>query len=414
MHWSSQRRSTIAVSPEEPLRPGRFRQAGDERHDRSVKRLPFALSLVLLGARAWLGWRSWRAYRRLPAVTLDPPEQPVPVQGHVPFVSIVVPARNGAATLPRLLASLIAQEYPRFEVIVVDDASTDGTGAVAEAHGARVVRVEKVPRGWAGQPYACATGAAAAQGDWVLFTDAATEHDPGALRAAVAHALMEDLESLSQLTRQECRTPWEKLLLPYAASHIFAGVDADTVNDSARPELLSNGGYLLIRREAYDRAGRHAAVRASLVEDAALARVLREKGIRHRTARGEALVSVRTDAGPRAVLTGLGQEFARFVLRDRRRGALVLASLLLAGLPASGLLHVLSPWHIAGRRRDAVLALPHYAVSVAVLVPWQRRFGTAPAYALVQPLTAVLFQAVSLAGVLGALREWQRRPGRAS
>lgn len=359
-----------------------------------------------LAAQAWLGWRSSRAWTGLAVVPSAPP--PSPLGGHPPSLSVIVPARDEAATLPMLLPSLLAQAYPGLELIVVDDDSTDDTATVAAALGARVVAAGPLPPGWAGKPRACVIGATAARGEWLLFTDADTRHAPDSLIAAIAYAAGHDLESLSLLPAQVCVTPWEKLLLPYAYAHLFAGIDAAAIHDPARDTALLNGQYLLIRRDAYQRAGTHAAVRDSIVEDVAFGRILKQRGIRHQTARGQQLVAVRMYTGLGAIIAGFSKNSVRFAAQEPRRGVAVVLSTLLAAAPLFRLLSLL-----VRRQRpsgeDLAGILGGYAVAVAALVPWQRRFSTASGWALAQPLTAALFQTISLGGIWSASVRGQTR-----
>ena len=352
-------------------------------------------------AQAWLGRRSQRAYTGLPSVSLARASQSSP--GEQPLISVIVPARDEAANLRRLLPSLFAQEYPRFEVLVVNDESTDATAAVAAEHGARVIDAGPLPAGWVGKPHACTTGALAARGEWLLFCDADTWHAPGALQAAISQVRQHGLESLSLFPGQVCRTPWEQMLLPFAYQHFFAGVDARAVNDPRRPQSLLNGQYLLIHRDAYARAGGHTSVRDSVVEDVALGRVLTRSGVRHQMARGEALVQVQMYNGLGAIVAGFSKNSFRFLLDEPRRGALVFASTVLAIGPAVRLAAALLR---PGRRSAAALlsVVPAYAVAVCALLPWQRRFGARLLYAVAQPLTAILFQVIALAGIWSTLR----------
>jgi chlorobactene glucosyltransferase len=203
-----------------------------------------------------------------------------------------------------------------------------------------------------------------------------------------------------------CQTFWERLLLPFAYQHFFAGVSAGAVNDPRRAESLLNGQFLLIRRGAYERVGGHAAVRASIVEDVALGRALKRAGVRHQFARGEELFSVRMYTGLGAIVAGFAKNSVRFLTDSPRRGAIVLLSTLLATAPAYRLLAV------AVRRRGWASFRPALAtaiVAAATLAPWQRRFGVPPAYALAQPLAAVAFQAISLAGLWSMLGSGRTR-----
>jgi cellulose synthase/poly-beta-1,6-N-acetylglucosamine synthase-like glycosyltransferase len=308
--------------------------------------------------------------------------------------------------LPRLLPSLLRQDHGNLGLLVVDDGSTDRTAAVARSLGVRVLPAGPLPAGWVGKPYACAVGAGAAAGEWLLFCDADTELESWCVRSALAHALRHNLDSLSLFPRMRCETLWEQMLLPYAYQHFFAGVDATAVNDAGRREALLNGQFLLIKRQTYERVGGHAAVRASIVEDVALARVLKRAEVRHQMARGEQLVSVRMYAGLGAVMAGFAKNSVRFLTEDPRRGALALLSTLLAAAPA---FHLLATIVRRPRALPLMRAGAAYGIAVAALVPWQRRFGAPARLALAQPVTALLFQAIALAGLWSAARRGQTR-----
>ena len=362
------------------------------------------LAVVAVLLQAWLGVRSSRAYAALPRVRSH--RGPLEGAAAMPLVSVIVPARNEERTLPRLLPSLLRQDYAATELIVVDDGSTDGTAAVARSLGVRVLPAGPLPPGWVGKPHACAVGAAAAGGEWLLFCDADTEYRPECVRSALVHALRHRLESLSLFPRMRCETVWERLLLPFAYQHFFAGVDVGAVNDPDRAEALLNGQFLLIGRGAYERVGGHAAVRASIVEDVALSRALKRAGVRHQLARGDWLFSVRMYTGLGAIVAGFAKNSVRFLADSPRRGAIVLLSTLLATAPAYQLVAA----GVRRRGREAVLpALAALMVAAATLAPWQRRFGVSPALALAQPVAAALFQVISLAGLWSALGRGRTR-----
>jgi chlorobactene glucosyltransferase len=362
----------------------------------------WVLALVPL-AQAWFASRSARSYRRLPVLG----DAYLPGTD-LPSVSIIVPARNEAHNLPALLLSLRALCYPVYECIVVDDGSEDGTALAATSSGARVVTAGPLPEGWAGKPHACYQGASAAHHQWLLFTDADTVHQPDSLARVMSLAVTEGLDALSLLCGQRCESFWERLLLPYAYRQFFAGVDARAVNDPARRETLANGQYILIRRDAYERIGGHAPVRGSIVEDVALAGVFQRAGIRYRLLRGEAAVQVRMYRNLREIRHGFAKNSSRFLADNPKRGVQVLASTLCdGGAPALLALGLLS------RRRTPVLAgVLSWLVAAAGLRRWIRWFGVPTRYALLQPLTAVAFQLISLLGIT-ALRpggtEWKGR-----
>src|SRR5438309_276650 len=137
-------------------------------------------------------------------------ETPVPDSGR-PTVSVIVPARNEEASLRVCLESLSAQRDIHFEIIVVDDGSTDRTRAIAESFpGIRVIEPGPLPPGWTGKNNAVTAGARQAQGRWLLFTDADTVHKPGSLARAVAESEQHHVDLLSYSPEQEVRGFWEK------------------------------------------------------------------------------------------------------------------------------------------------------------------------------------------------------------
>lgn len=209
----------------------------------------------------------------------------------LPFVSIIVPARNEEAVLDRLLRSLQALDYPRFEVIVVDDCSTDRTASIAAAYaGVRLIRGEERPAGWNGKQWACTQGARAAQGTYLLFTDADTVHKPDGLRAAITSMKNQSADGLSTLPEHECPDLWEKLCGPFHVILLAA------TNPYGRPrvgQVYAIGQYLLFERGFYEKLGGHACVKDSWVEDIPLAHALLKAGGRWHVYRGEALFSVR-------------------------------------------------------------------------------------------------------------------------
>jgi glycosyltransferase involved in cell wall biosynthesis len=193
-----------------------------------------------------------------------------------PTVSVIVPARNEEACLRTCLQSLKVQAGIGFEIIVVDDGSTDRTRAIAESFpGVRVIDAAPLPVGWSGKTNAMLTGARAARGEWLLFTDADTVHLPGSLACAVAEAKQRGAALLSYSPEQEVHGFWEKSIMPVIFAELAATYRPSEVSNPASPAAAANGQYLLILREAYDAVGGHEAIASSLLEDVALARAVK-------------------------------------------------------------------------------------------------------------------------------------------
>jgi len=207
-----------------------------------------------------------------------------------PFVSVIVPARNEETNIGLCVESLLASDYPRFEVIVVDDRSLDGTveavqvaagGAGGGGGGAvKLVRGAPLPEGWFGKPWACWQGAGEARGDLLLFTDADTRHAPDLLRRSVTALDEEEADVLTLVGRQGMETFWERLLQPQfflllAARYPRVGIPKKV---HQWKNAIANGQFILIRLEAYRGSGGHEAVAGEVVEDLRLAQLFVRDG----------------------------------------------------------------------------------------------------------------------------------------
>jgi glycosyltransferase involved in cell wall biosynthesis len=192
---------------------------------------------------------------------------------------VIVPARNEEACLGACLESLAAQTGVNSEIILVNDASTDQTRAIAQSFASvRVVDAAPPPPDWTGKNNAMAAGAKFARGEWLLFTDADTVHKPGSLAHAVAEAQQRGAALLSYSPEQEVNGFWEKAVMPVIFAELAATYQPAQVSDPRSPAAAANGQYILVSREAYDAIGGHGAVRSSLLEDVALARVVKASG----------------------------------------------------------------------------------------------------------------------------------------
>ncbi|MGA7686806.1 MAG: glycosyltransferase [Terriglobales bacterium] len=208
---------------------------------------------------------------------------PEPSGSANPEVSIIVPARNEEANLGDCLRSLASQTGVSYEVVVVDDGSTDRTRTIAESfEGVRVIEAPPLPPGWTGKNNAVVAGAAAARGSWLLFTDADTVHVAGSLARAMAEAQEHGVDMLSYSPEQIAVTFWEMAVLPVVFAELAREYPPRVVSDAASPIAAANGQYILIRREAYEAVGGHRAIAESLLEDVALARAVKGAGLKIR------------------------------------------------------------------------------------------------------------------------------------
>jgi glycosyltransferase involved in cell wall biosynthesis len=196
-----------------------------------------------------------------------------------PQISVIVPARNEEASLADCLQSLVSQTGVPFEIIVVDDHSTDRTREIAESFaGVRIIEAGPLPQGWTGKNNAVTAGAKAAHGAWLLFTDADTVHLPGSLAAALKEAQDNGAELLSYSPEQIAVTFWEMATLPVVFAELARQYSPSKVSNPSSPIAAANGQYILIRHATYDAVGGHAAIAEDILEDVALARAVKSSG----------------------------------------------------------------------------------------------------------------------------------------
>jgi len=196
-----------------------------------------------------------------------------------PQVSIIIPARNEEVCLGDCLTSLVAQTGVVFEIIVVDDDSTDRTRTIAESFGGvRVISPGPLPSGWTGKNHAVVAGSKEARGEWLLFTDADTVHLPGSLARALAETKENRAELLSYSPEQIVVTFAEKAVMPVIFAELASQYPPEKVRDQSSGVVAANGQYILVRRDEYESVGGHAAVADRILEDVALARAFRSAG----------------------------------------------------------------------------------------------------------------------------------------
>jgi len=197
-------------------------------------------------------------------------------------VSVIIPARDEEQNLEPMVRSITAQKGVG-EIIVVDDQSSDGTGRIlarlaAEIPAVQAIRIEALPQGWIGKNYALHLGAKRATGEWLLFTDADTRHQPGSLVAMVERAKKEDADLLSLSPGQEVRTWWERSVIPLIYVEAAKLYPYEDVTRPDSKDAAANGQYILIRRDVYERVGGHETLRSEVLEDVELARRVKAAG----------------------------------------------------------------------------------------------------------------------------------------
>lgn len=314
------------------------------------------------------------------------------------MVSIIVPARNEERVLPRLLASLQAQSYPNYEVIVVDDCSSDQTAAIATAAGVVLVSGAARPAGWNGKQWACWQGAELAKGDWLLFTDADTWHSEDALTRIMAFVQGGRYAVASALPYHEGQGLWEKLLGPFHL--MLLAVTAPYARATPRRKFAI-GQYLVFSRTAYRVLDGHRGVRDSLVEDLPLARLALMRGLRYGLYTAQPLFSVRMYASLREFVQGWRRNF-RAGFSDSPWSAPFEVAMMIAALTGG--------WHAFAAWLPASIAI----VTIAFMVWRQRALGRfSPLGPVFFPFSVAIFSWITLLAMIDRIgRRPQKWKGR--
>jgi len=225
-----------------------------------------------------------------------------------PLVSVIIPARDEARIIERTVRAFLAQDYPNLEIIVVNDRSADATGEILRTiddERLRVIDGIEPPAGWLGKPWALHQGSGLARGELLLFVDADVVYAPAAIRAAVAHRELRGPVLLSLLPYFEMRGFGENAAMPMMAMTCFTFLPTWISNRTRFAALAIGGGTgNMIVREVYQAIGGHEALKDAVVDDVALARLVRHSGEATETVRADDLVSLRMYHGLAEVVEG--------------------------------------------------------------------------------------------------------------
>lgn len=222
----------------------------------------------------------------------------VPPLPSMPFVSICVAARNEERDLRACLTSLLNQDYPEYEVIVVDDNSTDSTPHIIQSlkeqypH-LKTIQGEPLPEGWYGKPFALHQASGQAKGTLLLFTDADPVFEPHALASAVQFMQMRRVDLLTLMPRAVFGSFWERAAQPIVFGLIAGLTRFGRANNPEDAHAMGFGAFILMKRDLYRKIGGHEAVRQRILEDITLTKVAKESGAKIFVADGKRLFSIR-------------------------------------------------------------------------------------------------------------------------
>lgn len=255
------------------------------------------------------GWDNTRYIQKLPPVD--------PHRNRWPFVSVCIPARNEEQRIRPCIETLLVQDYPRYEVLVLDDQSTDGTAPLLRGYARRnrklkLLHGKPLPAEWVGKPWACHQISMKAKGDWVFFTDADTWHSPDMLKKSVQAAEAGKADLLACLTRQETGTWMEKWVIPVMVYCLIAFMPVRLILEPGSwfSRFAGGGGqFLFFRRGAYEAIGGHLSVKNEIVEDLAIGNRIVSQGLKLSILDGTDVTYCRMYTSAREVWEGFSKNF---------------------------------------------------------------------------------------------------------
>ena len=228
-------------------------------------------------------------------------------------VSVIVPARNEEEHIESGLTSLLTLDYDNYEVLVVDDRSTDRTGQVIErvaaspeAHGClRALHIQTLPPGWIGKTHAMWVAGGVASGDWLLFTDADVQFKPDVLRRALAYAEKEKADHLVLFPRMIMKRPGERMMIAFFQTLFTFGHRPWKVADPNADDHMGVGAFNMVDRRAYEAVGTYRALRMEILDDMKLGKLIKNLGFAQRNVFGQDLISIRWAKGAIGVVDNL-------------------------------------------------------------------------------------------------------------
>lgn len=346
--------------------------------------------------------QAWVGMEHVP--DLNAPEFDGLADGKSPKVTIVVPARNEAATIEPALRSLRNLDYPNYEVVAVNDRSEDATGEimtrVAQEPGTaplKVISIDDLPSGWLGKTHAMWRGAQEGSGDWILFTDADVVFRPDALRRAIACAEAKSADHFVLFPTMLTYSPGERMMLAVFQALVFFGHRPWKVPDPKARDHIGIGAFNMVRRSVYEQIGTYERMKLAVVDDMQLGSRVKKLGFRQIVGFGKGLASIHWATGAFGIVHNLSKNFfahMRFSLTLAIIGTLGL--LFMNVLPFVGLV-LASGWTWVG-----------YAIAVAsifaIYLGMSKRSDIPPGYIVTHAVSSTLIGYAVLRSAFETLR----------
>ena len=332
-----------------------------------------------------------------------------------PLISVCIPARNEERNIRACVEAVLDQDYPNFEVIVLDDRSTDSTPEIlrqiaAQNNNLHIINGSDLPEGWAGKPHALYQASASAHGEWLCFIDADTFLAPETLSSCYAKAIETKADMFTIMTFQILGSFWEKTVMPLVMTALSVGFSPRKVNDPKTKDAIANGQFIMIKRSVYDAIGGHESVKDSIVEDRDISRQVKWNGYRLVVADGMKVAKTRMytslpemwEGWTKNIYLGLHDQAGLLWLGAFGAFLAFLASIFLPVWPLLGLIWFSNDggWMAVSVIIES-LTLWAYLLYVRAMV--SRKMEFSPWYALTTPLGAGVFGAMMLTSAWNVL-----------
>jgi hypothetical protein len=346
-----------------------------------------ALALTFAAALFWIlsAIDVARGTRKIPAIRDIAPLD----DSDCPPVSIIFAARDEEEKLPGALQTLLALDYPRYEVIAADDRSEDRTAEILKAAAAKnarlkYARINSLPAGWLGKPHALQQAFERSSGEWLVFTDADVHFSADLLRRSVALAKREGWDHLTLLSGAEMHTVGETIAMTFFGMGFAMGVRPWRTNDPHSKAYTGVGAFQLMRRSTYEAIGTHRRLAMEVVDDMKLGKLVKEAGFRSGVAKAWKEVRVRWHAGVGNIIRGTTKNF--FAAAGYNLGLMCLQLVMVFGI-------CVLPWLALPFVRGWALIFDAIAVAVTIAVHAGVciEVGASPIYAVTEPIGASIF-----------------------
>ena len=323
--------------------------------------------------------------------------------GVCPEISLIFAARDEQEKLPAALATLVAIDYPRLEIVAVDDRSRDGTARILDDFAAqhpqlKVVHVRELPKGWLGKPHALQSGYEISGGELVVFTDADVKFQRDALRRVVTLLRERGLDHLTLLGDVERSGFWDTVLLSFFGMGFQLATDPHNVSNPNSRSYVGVGAFQMLRRDAYEASGTHRRLAMEVVDDMKLGKIVKMAGFRSGVAVAQNYVSVAWHLGLGNLVRGVEKNFFAGAQFRVSVAAVQISGLLVMNvLPFTGL--VFGHGWIRALAAISVLIATCFHLGVDVVM------RVSPLYCLTLPLGATIFAYMVLRSTIITLRQ---------